>query len=136
MPLYEFEGKRPKGGETSFVDPCAVLIGGVTIGENCYIGPGAALRGGFGYIEIEDGSNVQENCVIHTFPDAKAMEDHMFGVDELARKARDYMEIVSMDIFGSPSEQVLNFIKQVAGSGVVVNIKPNWIGGYFRSITD
>ena len=81
----------------------------------------------------EDGGLVS---VIHTFPDAKAMEDHMFGVDELARKARDYMEIVSMDIFGSPSEPVLNFIKQVAGSGVVVNFKPNWIGGYFRSITD
>ena len=72
MPLYEFEGKRPKVGETSFVHPCAVLIGGVTIGENCYIGPGAVLRGDFGYIEIGDGSNVQENCVIHTFPEQTA----------------------------------------------------------------
>ena len=61
MPIYEFEGKRPKVGETSFVHPCAVLIGGVTVGENCYIGPGAVLRGDFGYIEIGDGSNVQEN---------------------------------------------------------------------------
>ena len=65
MKLYEFEGKRPKVGETSFVHPCAVLIGGVTIGENCYIGPGAVLRGDFGYIEIGDGSNVQDCCVVH-----------------------------------------------------------------------
>ena len=63
MPIYEFEGKRPKVGETSFVHPAAVVIGGVTIGENCYIGPGAVLRGDFGYIEIGDGSNIQENCV-------------------------------------------------------------------------
>jgi len=72
MPIYEFEGKRPKVGETSFVHPTAVLVGGVTIGENCYIGPGAVLRGDFGYVEIGDGSNVQENAVIHTFPEQTA----------------------------------------------------------------
>ncbi len=72
MPIYEFEGKRPKVGKTSFVHPQAVLIGGVTIGEHCYIGPGAILRGDFGYVEIGDGSNVQENCVIHTFPEITA----------------------------------------------------------------
>jgi len=72
MPLYEFEGKKPKVGETSFVHPAAVLVGGVTIGENCYIGPGAVLRGDFGYVEIDDGSNVQENAVIHTFPEQTA----------------------------------------------------------------
>ena len=72
MSIYEFEGKRPQIGETSFVHPAAVLIGGVTIGENCYIGPGAVLRGDFGYIEVDDGSNIQENCVIHTFPEVTA----------------------------------------------------------------
>jgi phenylacetic acid degradation protein len=69
MAIYEFEGKRPIVGKTSFVHPEAVLVGGVTVGENCYIGPGAVLRGDFGFIEIGDGSNVQENCVIHTFPE-------------------------------------------------------------------
>ena len=44
----------------------------MTIGENCYIGPGAVLRGDFGYVEIGDGSNVQENAVIHTFPEQTA----------------------------------------------------------------
>jgi carbonic anhydrase/acetyltransferase-like protein (isoleucine patch superfamily) len=33
-----------------------------------YIGPGAALRGDWGQIIIEDGCNVQENCTIHMFP--------------------------------------------------------------------
>ncbi len=72
MAIYEFEGKRPQVGETSFVHPAAVLVGGVTIGENCYIGPGAVLRGDFGYVEVDDGSNIQENCVIHTFPQVTA----------------------------------------------------------------
>lgn len=72
MSIYEFEGKRPKIGETSFVHPAAILIGGVTIGENCYIGPGAVLRGDFGYVEVDSGSNIQENCVIHTYPEQTA----------------------------------------------------------------
>ena len=72
MSIYEFEGKRPKIGETSFVHPAAVLIGGVTIGEDCYIGPGAVLRGDFGYVEVDNGSNIQENCVIHTYPEKTA----------------------------------------------------------------
>jgi phenylacetic acid degradation protein/carnitine operon protein CaiE len=40
----------------------------VIVGKNCYIGPGAALRGDWGGIVIEDGCNVQENCIIHMFP--------------------------------------------------------------------
>jgi len=61
-PSMNLKARGPRLGETSFVHPTAVLIGGVTIGENCYIGPGAVLRGDFGYIEIGDGSNVQEKC--------------------------------------------------------------------------
>ena len=38
------------------------------IGKDCYIGPGAALRGDWGQIIIEDGCNVQENCTVHMFP--------------------------------------------------------------------
>jgi phenylacetic acid degradation protein/carnitine operon protein CaiE len=53
---------------TSFVHPLAVVTGNVTIGKHCYIGPGAALRGDWGGIVLEDGCNVQENCTIHMFP--------------------------------------------------------------------
>jgi carbonic anhydrase/acetyltransferase-like protein (isoleucine patch superfamily) len=40
----------------------------VIIGKNVYVGPGAAIRGDWGEIIIEDGCNVQENCTIHMFP--------------------------------------------------------------------
>jgi carbonic anhydrase/acetyltransferase-like protein (isoleucine patch superfamily) len=66
--IYEFKGYKPVIHESSFVHPQAAVTGHVIIGRNCYIGPGAALRGDWGKIVIEDGCNVQENCIIHMFP--------------------------------------------------------------------
>ncbi|HLB54326.1 MAG TPA: transferase hexapeptide repeat family protein [Gemmatimonadales bacterium] len=68
MAIYEFEGFRPVIHESAFVHPLAAVTGHVTIGRDVYIGPGAAVRGDWGAIEIQDGCNVQENCVIHAFP--------------------------------------------------------------------
>ncbi len=66
--FYEFNGIKPVVDNSSFVHPQAVVTGNVIIGKKCYIGPGAALRGDWGQIMIEDGCNVQENCTIHMFP--------------------------------------------------------------------
>lgn len=66
--FYEFKGIKPLVHETAFVHPQAVVTGNVIIGKDCYIGPGAALRGDWGQIIIQDGCNVQENCTIHMFP--------------------------------------------------------------------
>ena len=69
MSVYEYEGKQPAVDPSTFVHPEAVLIGDVRIADGCYIGAGAILRGDIGSVVIGAGSNVQENCVIHTFPD-------------------------------------------------------------------
>lgn len=66
--IYEFNGYIPVVHETAFVHPAAAVTGNVIIGKNVYIGPGAAIRGDWGQIIIEDGCNVQENCTIHMFP--------------------------------------------------------------------
>ncbi len=66
--IYEFKGFIPVIHESSFVHPLAAVTGNVIIGKDCYIGPGAAIRGDWGGIIIEDGCNVQENCTIHMFP--------------------------------------------------------------------
>lgn len=66
--IYEFKGYTPVVHESAFVHPQASVIGNVIIGRDVYIGPGAAIRGDFGAIVIEDGCNVQENCTIHMFP--------------------------------------------------------------------
>lgn len=66
--IYSFKDFIPVVDESSFVHPLAAVTGDVIIGKNCYIGPGAALRGDWGTIVIEDGCNVQENCTLHMFP--------------------------------------------------------------------
>lgn len=66
--IYSFNNYIPVVHESSFVHPQAAVTGNVIIGKNVYIGPGAALRGDWGQIIVEDGCNVQENCTIHMFP--------------------------------------------------------------------
>jgi phenylacetic acid degradation protein len=66
--IFAFDGFIPVVHESAFVHPNATVTGNVTIGRDVYIGPGAAIRGDFGGIVIEDGCNVQENCTIHMFP--------------------------------------------------------------------
>lgn len=66
--IYSFNDFIPVIHHSSFVHPQACVTGNVIIGKHVYIGPGAALRGDWGKIIIEDGCNVQENCVLHMFP--------------------------------------------------------------------
>ncbi len=66
--IFSYKQYIPVVHESSFIHPQAAVTGNVIIGKNVYIGPGAALRGDWGQIIIEDGCNVQENCTIHMFP--------------------------------------------------------------------
>ncbi len=68
MPCYEIDGLKPVVHPTAFVHPDAVLIGDVIVGPRCYVAPLASLRGDFGRIVLEEGSNVQDCCVMHGFP--------------------------------------------------------------------
>jgi carbonic anhydrase/acetyltransferase-like protein (isoleucine patch superfamily) len=79
--IYEFNGYKPVIHPTAFIHPQAAVTGNVIIGRDVYIGPGAALRGDWGEIIIEDGCNVQENCTIHMFPGVtvKLMEGAHIG---------------------------------------------------------
>jgi carbonic anhydrase/acetyltransferase-like protein (isoleucine patch superfamily) len=66
--IYAFEDFIPVVHESAFVHPQAAVTGNVIIGRDVYVGPGAAIRGDWGGIIIEDGCNVQENCTVHMFP--------------------------------------------------------------------
>ena len=68
MPIYEFEGIRPVVDPTAFVHPTAVLIGDVIVGPQCFVGPCAVMRGDIGRLILERGSNLQDTCVVHSFP--------------------------------------------------------------------
>lgn len=71
--IYSFKGFIPVVHPSSFIHPQAAVTGNVIIGKNVYVGPGAAIRGDWGGIIIEDGCNVQENCTIHMFPGVTVM---------------------------------------------------------------
>ena len=66
--FYSFKGFIPVVHPSAFVHPLAAVTGNVIIGKDVYVGPGAAIRGDWGGIVIEDGCNVQESCTIHMFP--------------------------------------------------------------------
>jgi phenylacetic acid degradation protein len=66
--VFEFDGFVPVVHDSAFIHPNATVTGNVVIGRDVYVGPGAAIRGDWGGIVIEDGCNVQESCTIHMFP--------------------------------------------------------------------
>ena len=68
MTVWTFEGKRPQLGPGTWVHPSADVIGNVRLGSNCWIGPGARLRGDYGTIVLGDCCAVEDNCVVHARP--------------------------------------------------------------------
>lgn len=69
MPIYAFEGKHPTIATSAYVAPSAIVIGRVAIGERCYIGHGAILRGDYGSIEIGDETAIEEGVIVHARPE-------------------------------------------------------------------
>jgi carbonic anhydrase/acetyltransferase-like protein (isoleucine patch superfamily) len=66
MPLIRYKDKVPVVPSSSFVAPNATLIGEVIVGEKTSIWFGAVLRAEVSPIRIGEGSNVQDNSVVHT----------------------------------------------------------------------
>jgi phenylacetic acid degradation protein len=68
MAIYEFEGRMPQIGKDAYIHPASDIIGKVTIGDGCWVGPGARLRGDYGEIVVGEGTSIEENCVVHARP--------------------------------------------------------------------
>ncbi|GAB3480242.1 phenylacetic acid degradation protein PaaY [Marinomonas epiphytica] len=119
MPYYKIDNVTPVVHPEAYVHPTAILIGDVIIGKDCYVGPGASLRGDFGRITMEEGSNLQDNCVIHGFADSHTIirkhghvghgavlhgciigEDALIGMNSVIM---DYSEIGSGSIVAAAS---------------------------------
>jgi hypothetical protein len=78
------------------------------------------------------GEDESEVSFLHVFPDAEAMDLHFEGAQERSRRAYEFIEPLSMEIYGSPSDGVLTTLKQIAESGVNVRIDPHHLGGFLR----
>ena len=68
MAIFGFEGRNPKISEKAYVSENAQVIGDVTIGDYCFVGAGAVIRGDYGSIRIGDRTAVEEGCIIHAMP--------------------------------------------------------------------
>jgi len=67
MPLIlPFEGQYPEIDPTAFVAQNATIIGRVRIAAHASVFYGAVLRGDMDWIDLGEGSNVQDNTVVHT----------------------------------------------------------------------
>jgi len=73
MGVYEFEGRIPIVGKNTYISHTASVIGKVTLGEECYVAPGAVVKGDYGEIEIGNGVSVQDNVIIHARPGENTM---------------------------------------------------------------
>jgi carbonic anhydrase/acetyltransferase-like protein (isoleucine patch superfamily)/dTDP-4-dehydrorhamnose 3,5-epimerase-like enzyme len=67
--IFEFNGRRPRAGQGTYISETAQVIGDVVIGDNCYVGHGAILRGDYGSITIGDGTAIEEGAIVHAPPD-------------------------------------------------------------------
>lgn len=70
MPLYSLDGVAPEIADDAWVAPTAVLIGRVRLLPGASVWWGAVLRGDNEWIELGEGSNIQDNSVCHTDPGA------------------------------------------------------------------
>jgi hypothetical protein len=91
--------------------------------------PGTLFHAGF---VSEDHSQVS---FVHVFPNAEAMDDHMGGVEDRTNKAFEFLETVGYEIYGMPSEQVMQMMEQFAGPGIALTIEPEYFGGYMRLVS-
>ncbi len=79
--------------------------------------------------ESEDTSEV---TIVRLFPDAVAMNFHLQGANERSKRAYEFIEPLSIEIYGTPSSDTLDILKDIAGSGVSVSLIPRYIGGFIR----
>ena len=67
--IYNFKDKKPKTEEAVFIAPSADIIGEVTLGKDVSVWFNATIRADLSPVTIGDGTNVQDNCVIHVDDD-------------------------------------------------------------------
>jgi quinol monooxygenase YgiN len=77
----------------------------------------------------EDGSEVS---IVHVFPDAEAMEAHMEGVGDRAKRAAEFLDFHLLEVYGTPSDSVLQMMQQAPDSGVTFRLRPEHLSGYLR----
>lgn len=79
-----------------------------------------------------ENEEANEVTVVRFFPSADALDQQIHGADERSKKTYEYIQPVSIEIFGIPNPDTLEMMKKIAGSGVEVKISPGYMGGFIR----
>jgi hypothetical protein len=77
----------------------------------------------------EDDSEVD---IVRLFPNAEGLDLQLQGADQRSRVTYQFIEPTSIEIYGTPSNFAMEMMQKVAGSGIKVSIKPQYIGGFIR----
>lgn len=141
--VFTFRGMTPVIDPTAFVYPTATLIGDVIVGAGVFVGPGASLRGDFGRLILEEGSNFQDNCIMHGFPDRDTViaKDGHIGHGAIihganvGRNALVGMNAVILD-YAEIGEEAMVAAGAVVRGGAVVPRRTLWAGIPARQIRD
>lgn len=67
--IRSYLGKRPQIAASAYIDPAAVIIGDVVIGEDSSVWPCTVIRGDVHHIRIGARTNIQDGCVLHVMRD-------------------------------------------------------------------
>lgn len=79
---------------------------------------------------FSDGS--ENVTIVRIFPDAQAMDRQLQGADERSKISYQFIEPTQVEIYGKPNQFSLEMMKKAAGSGIKVDIHPEYIGGFIR----
>ena len=79
-----------------------------------------------------ENEEATEVTIVRLFPSADALDLQIQGADERSKKTYQFIEPISIEIFGKPNPATLERMKKIAGSGIVVSIHPNYLGGFVR----
>jgi hypothetical protein len=79
-----------------------------------------------------ENEEATELTVVRIFPSAEALDSQIQGADERSKKTYEFIEPVSIEIFGTPHSATLEQMKKIAGFGVAVKISPHFMGGFIR----
>jgi carbonic anhydrase/acetyltransferase-like protein (isoleucine patch superfamily) len=67
--IRPYRGKHPQIAASAYIDPAAVIIGDVVIGEDSSVWPCSVIRGDVHYVRIGARTNIQDGCVLHVMRD-------------------------------------------------------------------
>ena len=79
-----------------------------------------------------ENEEATEVTIVRLFPSADALDLQIQGANERSKKSYEFIEPISIEIFGTPNPATLEMMKKIGGSSVTVKISPNYMGGFIR----